>query len=551
MQILCPVKKWIFLIPYIISLSCYSQRWIQQNSNTTTPLYDCYFIDKNIGWVVGNAGTILKTTNGGQSWITQNSGVNVGLRGVYFLDSLNGFAVGGCQTLLRTKNGGVHWQILRNSTNCNITYQSIYMKDSLNGYIGTNQNTNTILQTNKGWNSPEIEDVRSDFGGGINFFQKENLSQGKILSTCTSNKMYFLTSNQGWQSFAVNLSSTLRCGTFLGNSPIYSLYNGDIYRLNTKISSVVGITSSMIFTNQQTGYLASFTGNIYKTTDGGFTWVNENTHITTVLNKLFSVNDTTIWCVGANGVILKMRQCKSPDKPIITTNSSYGLCAWDTIILSSTPSTGYRWYINGVNRTMDTNQSIVATHPGRYVLTVSNGCNTTVSDTVTIIQHLTPQTLKIYHDIQRDTLLAVSTYGVFLSYQWLLNDKIIPDAIKQNYKPIVSGLYTVIGIDTNGCKSLISEPFEYVKTGLNEIKNHSSIVSLTPNPSTGMFQLKNNSENPCEIRIYDLTGKVIDNILLSEKENREMNYNHLSKGLYILNIISDQKYQNLRFIINH
>jgi photosystem II stability/assembly factor-like uncharacterized protein len=45
--------------------------WIAQNSNTFSTLRWGYFIDDNIGYSVGDLGTIIKTTNGGSVFISQ------------------------------------------------------------------------------------------------------------------------------------------------------------------------------------------------------------------------------------------------------------------------------------------------------------------------------------------------------------------------------------------------------------------------------------------------------------------------------------------------
>ncbi|MGH9768975.1 MAG: YCF48-related protein [Blastocatellia bacterium] len=61
------------------------------------------------GWVVGNNGTILKTTNGGDAWTAQTSGTAANLRDVYFVDANHGWAVGDSGVILTTSDGGATW----------------------------------------------------------------------------------------------------------------------------------------------------------------------------------------------------------------------------------------------------------------------------------------------------------------------------------------------------------------------------------------------------------------------------------------------------------
>ena len=68
--------------------------WVQQISDTTDLLYAVYFSDENHGATVGFLnGTIHRTTDGGQNWVPQITDAT-GLLGVYFVDANIGTVVG-------------------------------------------------------------------------------------------------------------------------------------------------------------------------------------------------------------------------------------------------------------------------------------------------------------------------------------------------------------------------------------------------------------------------------------------------------------------------
>ena len=69
-----------------------------------------YLLDSGIGFVVGDAGTILKTTDSGMTWSPLTSGTTNGLYDVYFFDATQGVAVGEQGLILRTTDGGAGWQ---------------------------------------------------------------------------------------------------------------------------------------------------------------------------------------------------------------------------------------------------------------------------------------------------------------------------------------------------------------------------------------------------------------------------------------------------------
>jgi hypothetical protein len=115
--------------------------WISQTSGTTLILSSVFFTNANTGAAVGENGTILRTTNGGTNWLSQISGTTVWLNGIFLTDTNNGTAVGGLysfiSTILNTTNGGTNWiSQLSNTTN------------SLYGISFTDANNATVVGRN-------------------------------------------------------------------------------------------------------------------------------------------------------------------------------------------------------------------------------------------------------------------------------------------------------------------------------------------------------------------------------------------------------------------
>ncbi len=61
---------------------------------------------------------------------------------------------------------------------------------------------------------------------------------------------------------------------------------------------------SIYFIDSFTGWILDEFGKIYKSTDGGITWQNQQSGVISGLNSLYFVNDCTGWVVGENGTIL-------------------------------------------------------------------------------------------------------------------------------------------------------------------------------------------------------------------------------------------------------
>jgi photosystem II stability/assembly factor-like uncharacterized protein len=83
--------------------------WDEQKSGVKEQLFHLSFRGKE-GWVVGTGGTVLHTSDGGKNWYPQRSGVNTDLNRVFLITEKIGLITGDNGTLLRTDNGGATWQ---------------------------------------------------------------------------------------------------------------------------------------------------------------------------------------------------------------------------------------------------------------------------------------------------------------------------------------------------------------------------------------------------------------------------------------------------------
>ena len=89
------------LLVFYASLSAFGQ-WFPVSSGTTNNLNGSYLLGSGTGFIVGEAGTILKTTDLGATWASLASGTTTTLHGVYLFDPNEGVAVGEQGLILRT-----------------------------------------------------------------------------------------------------------------------------------------------------------------------------------------------------------------------------------------------------------------------------------------------------------------------------------------------------------------------------------------------------------------------------------------------------------------
>jgi photosystem II stability/assembly factor-like uncharacterized protein len=83
--------------------------WREQRSGTDAQLFHLSF-QGDKGWVVGTGGVILHTDDAGRNWYPQRSGTTDDLNRVYLIDDRVGLITGDNGLLLRTENGGATWE---------------------------------------------------------------------------------------------------------------------------------------------------------------------------------------------------------------------------------------------------------------------------------------------------------------------------------------------------------------------------------------------------------------------------------------------------------
>lgn len=116
--------------------------WRPLEKTTTKNLNRLCFLDSLSGWVVGDSGTIIRTTNGGQSWVHQESGVTDDIIDIFMLNANRGWAlaldlVGPTYgtTILTTTNSGANWQSKPFPVEERFFYKVRFL-DSLVGWMG-------------------------------------------------------------------------------------------------------------------------------------------------------------------------------------------------------------------------------------------------------------------------------------------------------------------------------------------------------------------------------------------------------------------------------
>ena len=334
------MKKVFFIFLFLSTQVASYGQWIEQNSRTEEDLRSVRFLDSNVGYIVGNHGTVLKTTNSGATWIALSSNTLANLQSLCFLDKHLGFIAGNhydsttgerYSVLLKTNDGGENWEPLNFPKEEEL--MQIYYANEQIGFASCGQEG--LYKTEDGgknWQKVSSKNTKAVFflshelgyalmGGGIaktedggdSWVQKKDQDSPDYNSANVLITLFFTSSDTG----------------YFGSS-----YYGGLYSTVDGANSLElqnNATISIDFPTKKRGYLLGHwdgTG-IYQTTNAGASW--KLIHSTsTPMNDLCFVNNSTGWIIGNEGQILRYNSANEPGK-----ESS------DQILIYPNPGDGY------------------------------------------------------------------------------------------------------------------------------------------------------------------------------------------------------------------
>ncbi|MEP7146376.1 MAG: T9SS type A sorting domain-containing protein [bacterium] len=303
--------------------------WLKQQSPTINNLSVCFFTDSLRGWIGGDSGIIIHTTNKGQSWSFQKTGVTYNINSIFFLNERNGYALSweidfnppnffGTR-ILSTSNGGESWSNYL-FPDTNLFLNTIYFRDSLNGYIGgtggkiyyTTNAGNTwalgVIDSGLvlGFPVKEIKFINADngfaVGGGFDI-------AGVIWNT-TNGGVSWNTRIVGPEPLNdIHIFDPLNIiavgGDYEYGSSNVKTSNGGIV-WNYDELGVFGIPSAIAFrTHNEAWVPLSIVDKFLLSFNGGSNWEVIDTPDSSIIVDMFFSDQRNGWAVGNNGVILK------------------------------------------------------------------------------------------------------------------------------------------------------------------------------------------------------------------------------------------------------
>lgn len=248
-----------------------------KQSSVATPfnLRSVFFVTPNLGYAVGERGTIIKTSDAGASWSPQNGSTTQILTSVYFVDEKIGYAVGTHAVglhpnrtgavILKTINGGATWT--HQSSGVNGDLRAVFFLNEVRGYaVGSGGLALATTDGGEIWTRMQVENRSS------------------------LNSLFFTADGEG---FAVGSG-----GALLRLAPDDSVW--------VHLESPTRATLKAVYmSNNGLGYAVGAHGTILRSVDGGGTWSVQPSLTDADLNGLHFFNDTVGYIVGVRGQVLR------------------------------------------------------------------------------------------------------------------------------------------------------------------------------------------------------------------------------------------------------
>lgn len=252
----------------------FAQNWKIQHPYNISGARDIFMLNDTIGWLVGDAGMLFKTMDGGLNWLKQNIDSKNELHSVFFFDDKTGW-IAGSEGLFRTIDGGENW--IKTIETDYLQNVHFFNKDS--GVVST---STTIYFTHNGGDSFIKETVITD---------EDNYIM----------KMSFPNQKYGW--IAV-LSNFAEHGKLFHTSD-----SGITWTLQKSFTN--DWVTSVFFTDTLNGWITlttpvpdKYKRKIYHTSDGGKTWIPQPDNDSSIfydLEDIYMIDTLNGWAVGVCG----------------------------------------------------------------------------------------------------------------------------------------------------------------------------------------------------------------------------------------------------------
>ncbi len=188
------------------------------------------------------------------------------------------------------------------------------------------------------------------------------------------------------------------------------------------------------------------------------------------------------------------------------------------------PTLTYLWYINGRPIIGDTAGQYNFSIAGSYSVRITNNLGCSVYTPLVSVNYGTAPVPVISTN---GTTGLIST--AFNTYLWYLNGNPIAGATHQTYTPTVTGGYTILVTDGNGCTG-VSVPYYYNSVGVANVTTTTADIRMYPNPATSIVNIS--APEKVDVSLSSLDGRQ----LMFVPDATVINISSLPNAIYMIKV---------------
>lgn len=441
-------------------------------------------------------------------------------------------------SIMGTYDNGVNWQII-SSFQYEVTSIAVDFDDPKRLYVTVSSYSNNYQVFEiYGRNVNNISyDLPSIPANTVTLVRK---SPGLVIIGTDVGIMYKNPTSNEWQMFGKDLPPVVVTDLQV-NYSTGKLYAGTYGRgiwenevFGCKINQPIITNNGPLQFCEGDSVLFTLEGDYYK-----FIWSNGDTNKTIAIKhsgSFYALVTDTNGC-SAMSKVIDVNVIPVPTFTVSSENNG-SLCNKDSIWL--TLPLGFKDYLWS---TGETSRRIYVKKPGKFYATAtsSNDCNV-MSNVFEVIQGEIPEK-PIITQI-KDTLMTDTGY----TYKWYLNDKVI----NSNSNKIVISEYGDYKVEITNSTNCSNTSDVLTTSSIKEVSN--DIVSILPNPTTGIVNIRNYSlTDKSTIVVKNLHGQELYsvNIDFSKTISYNLDLSNYTNGVYFIIISNKDKTYFKKLIKNN
>ena len=289
--------------------------WEPLNTGTTQDLQAVHFVNADVGYAAGAAGTVVKTTDGGATWTDVSLSLGLDIQDLYFFDESTGLVVGPQGRIGRTEDGGATWALVPSGTSK--TLYSVSFSGPV-GIIGA-ESQGILRSDDQGRTWAVVQSgfvgfpffgayMRSPTDGyvaGQNAIFQPNVGFSDDGGRTWDYVVFYFNGNEGRNRdvYFLDALDGLTVGeTFTAEGAISRTADGG---QNWSTTLFPDALNAVDFGTEQAGYSVGANGAILATADGGQTWTPEPSGTAATLYDVSIPTASTAYAAGGGGTVLK------------------------------------------------------------------------------------------------------------------------------------------------------------------------------------------------------------------------------------------------------